>query len=1155
MFKSRIGFFLLFFVFGTAAWAQRDLSTVTGTVNDASGAVVAGAQVTITEVATGLSYMTATDTAGVFVRPALKPGTYTVEVEAQGFKKAVQRNVLLTAGERTAVNLNLQVGEASQSVEVASVAPLLQTEDAVVGGGLNSRATAELPLGGQRKIAYLARLAVGVVVDENGQAGAQGGGFSAAGVSSMGMNNYLLNGVDNNINNIDYQGNAASAVSLPPDAVGEIRILTNGYNAEYGRGGGGVMEVTMKSGTNQLHGLGYEFLQNEAMNANTWDANKSGTPKGAWRQNQFGVAAGGPIIKNRTFWFANYEGLRFNSSGSAVPGYFGASSLFTIPTPAMIQGNFSRELGPTIGTDSSGNAVQRGELYDPLSTTPNGSGGYSRTPFPGDIIPISRMDPVSLKIAQLLPAPNQNLGAAVPGGNYFAAATAQQQNDQGNLRIDHKISDKDSLFGSLSWSNGSLFNPPAIGFTAASGSLAPGYNQSQLSRLAMLSYTRIWSPAILSETRVAYNRSVQIRQDSALNFDSYTYFGIPGYNPFTTMGGGGLPSLAIDGYSTLGGPTFTPSVEYSVVWDFIQNLAINQGKHAWKFGAEFRPVRLPTFQPDYSHNQMQFTRNMTNNPAPALAGQTGDGFASFLLGYLNNFALSTNNSTNQQHFAWSFFAQDDWKVTQKLTLNLGLRYELFSPFFDNNGQANIISAPNGGGWIYQISSAKGGRTVPLSSAVAGFLANAGIPVQQGVSRYMVPWDKLDIGPRIGLAYQIESKTVIRAGYGIFYSGEQNRGGFTPLDENPPFNQDILYTGPTYTLNPYVTRLSNGFPSNIYDLNIPGSLSIHGLASDFQNPRVTKWNVSVQRELPANSALEVSYIGNYMSHLSVVWDPNMPPNNPNITSAFNSLRPNPALGGMRNYLSSFGYGNYNALGVKYEKRYSAGLQFTAAYTYGHVLSDAPTGPWALGNVTSPDARNWSAAYSNAPWDIRHNFVLNSLYELPFGKGKTFGSNWNPALGAVLGNWQMNGILTLHTGHYFTLNTLQGVGYFGYQAGGSFIHPSVAPGTSSNAAPSGGSTPNEWFNTSNIVAPAPFTQGNIGNNTNEMPGVENLDLGIFKEFLFTERYKLTFRAELFNLTNTPNFASIGSTQGVGSFGQLLTTVAGSNRRGQLGLRLVF
>jgi hypothetical protein len=302
-------------------------------------------------------------------------------------------------------------------------------------------------------------------------------------------------------------------------------------------------------------------------------------------------------------------------------------------------------------------------------------------------------------------------------------------------------------------------------------------------------------------------------------------------------------------------------------------------------------------------------------------------------------------------------------------------------------------------------------------------------------------------------------------------------------------------------------------------------------------------------------LEISYIGNYMSHLSVVWDPNMPPDSPNVSIPFNSLRPNPALGGMRAYLWSFGFGNYNALGVKYEKRYSTGLQFTGAYTYGHALTDAPTGSFALGNLPSPAARNYGAAYSNAPWDIRHNFVLNGIYELPFGKGRMFGSKWNPVVGAILGNWQLNGILAVHTGHYFSLTTQQGVGYFGYQSGGNSLRPSVAPTKSSDAAPSTGRTPGQWFDRSNIIAPAPGVQGNIGNNTNRMPNVNDLDLGIFKEFLFTERYRLTFRAELFNVTNTPNFASIGSTQGQGTFGQLLTTFPGSNRRGQLGLRFLF
>lgn len=1159
MSKPRIRSLLLLILLAGVAWAQRDLATLTGTVTDPTGAVIGNATVTITEVATGLAYTVATDSNGVYVRPALKAGTYTVQVEASGFKTAVQREVLLTAGDRVGVNIAMQVGATSESIEVASQAPLLQTENTSIGADLNARSVAELPLGGQRKVAFLARLSVGVVADENGAAGAVGGGFSAAGVPSMGTSNYLLNGVDNNQNNIDYQGLAAYVVTLPPDAIGEIRVLTNGYNAEYGRGGGGVMEVTLKSGTNQLHGVAYEFLQNEDLNTNTWDANKAGSGKGSWKQNQFGVSVGGPILKNRTFFFANYEGLRFNSFGAAAPGTFGTSTLYTIPTPAMIKGDFSSELGSLVGTDVLGNPVRQGMIYDFNSTRLNPTGsGYVRDPFPNNVIPPSMMDPIAVKILSLLPAPNQNLGARVPGSNYFAPALAIQNNDQGNLRVDHRITDKDQLFGSLSWSNGSQLNPPALS-TAAGGALAPGYDSTMLSRLAMLSYTRIWTPSILSETRVGYNRSVQLRSDSDTNLDSYKAFGIPGYDPFTTESGGGLPTLLMTNYSNLGGPTFNPSYEYSTVWDFVQNVAINHGKHAFKFGAEYKPVRLPTFQPNVEHGRMTFDKNFTNNPQSAFSGATGDGVASFLLGYPSAFALSSATQTNQQHFAWAFFAQDDWKATRKLTLNLGLRYDLFSPYFDNSsGQANPVQGPDGQ-WTYEIGAGKN-QNLPLSAGETYFLNTAGVPVTRGqVDKYAgVRWDKFDFGPRFGLAYQAEARTVIRAGYGIFYSGEQNRGGFVELDENPPFGEDINYTGATFTLNPYVTRLSNGFPSNIYDLPIPGSRSLHGAAPDLLQPLVQKWNVAVQRELPFNTALEISYLGNKMSHLNVVWDPNMPPNSPNVlvsSATLNSIRPNPALAGMPNYLYSFGFGNYNALGVKLEKRYSQGLQYAIAYTWGHALAAAPTGPWGLGNVTSPDARNMGAIYGSSPWDIRHNFVVNAIYELPIGKGKAFGNNWNPVIQQILGNWQTNGILTLHTGHYTNLTTSQGVGYFGYARGASVIYASAGQGKNSDSAPPGGRTPDQWFNTSNIVNPAPYTQGNLGNSTNEFPGVANLDFSLFKEFPLTERFKVTLRGEVFNMFNTPQFATMGTTLGVGNFGQLLTTVAGSNRRIQLGLRVEF
>jgi hypothetical protein len=320
----------------------------------------------------------------------------------------------------------------------------------------------------------------------------------------------------------------------------------------------------------------------------------------------------------------------------------------------------------------------------------------------------------------------------------------------------------------------------------------------------------------------------------------------------------------------------------------------------------------------------------------------------------------------------------------------------------------------------------------------------------------------------------------------------------------------------------------------------------------------KWDLSVQEELPGNSLFEVAYLGNHMSHLEMDWDPNMPPNSPNvpISVPFNSIRPDPGLGSVANYLNSFGFGNFAALSGSFQKRLGAGLQFQGVYTWSHVIAAAPMGPWALGyGVGSPNARDMGAMYSSPPWDIRQNFVGSFIYELPFGKGKKFGNSWGKPLNSVLGNWQLNGLITLHTGHSVTLTTVNGVGYLGYVAGGNAFWASALPGVSSNAAPPGGRTDNEYFNVNNVVAPPPYTQGNLSNSTNVLPPIESVDVSVFKEFLITERFKFTLRAEAFNLFNHPEFATMGTTQGVAGFGQLLTTAPASNRRLQMGARFVF
>src|ERR1022692_3221423 len=549
MYRFRTGLRTALFalVCACAAFAQRDLSTLAGTITDSSGGVVVNAKVTITEVATGQVYSILTNNLGEFVRPALKASTYNISVSAPGFKTSEQKDVLLTAGDRTGVNITLTVGDVGQTVEVAASEPLLQTESTQVGANLNSRTVTDVPLGGTRNLAYLARLTPGVVPAEQGARDSANGGFSANGVRSNGQNNFLLNRVDNNINTIDFLNQTSYAIGPAIDAVSEITVQTNGYNAEYGRAAGGVINMTLKSGTNALHGSLFEYMQNRDLDANTWTGNRAGTnattglqvaPRGPFKQNQFGATAGGPIIKNKLFIFGDYQGTRIADSGGSVPN-LGYSNYTTVPTAAFKTGDFSSLLGPSYtGTDVNGApiTIQKGMVYDPLSTTyQTNAAGFqipvSRTQFAGNIIPQSRMDPAWSKIMQLYPNPNQAiLTGNAPTNDYFYNTVGGLTTNQGDAKVDYRLSDKDSLFGSLSWSNTSKTDgaplPGALDDTGFNGA-----GEIDLSRNAQISYTHVWSPSLVTESRVGFTRLVTSRIGANPGTDLFKQFGIGGYNP------------------------------------------------------------------------------------------------------------------------------------------------------------------------------------------------------------------------------------------------------------------------------------------------------------------------------------------------------------------------------------------------------------------------------------------------------------------------------------------------------------------------------------------------------------------------------------------------------------------------------------------------
>lgn len=1139
-------------LFAFCLMAQRDLGTIAGTVTDPQGGVIPNAKVTIKEDATGLTYDLTTNTSGEFVRPALKPGNYTITAEATGFRRVQQQNVVLVGGDRVAVPLSLPVGNVSESVEVSAQAPLLQTETTTLGADLGKRTVSELPLGGQRTFSFLARLSPGVVPAEGGARDAVGGGFSANGVRSNGQNNFLLNGVDNNVNVIDFLNQTAFVVGPSVEAIGEMRVLTNGYNAEYGRGAGGVVNVNLKSGTNEVHGVLFEILQNDKINANRWEYNKAGKPRGPFKQNQYGAAIGAPIIKNKLFIFGDYQGTRITSSGGSIQN-LGYGGFYTIPTAAMRQGNFSKLLGGSVGTDANGNNLVANQIFDPKSNaTVNGQ--LVRTPFTGNIIPSSRFDPAAAKLMALFPNENQPVAAGVtPFNNFFTSTAGRQNTDQGDGRVDYRLSDKDSLFGSLSWQNTNKFNEPFLP-GALDGTPFNAVTEEDLSRNAQLSYTRVWNPSIVSETRVGFSRLVTSRVGANPDKDLFKEFGIGGYNPMTALNGG-LPQMQFStGYTQIGANDWLPSKEYSNVWDFIQNVSIMKGHHSYKFGAEYRPIKFPFFQVPYPHGEMNFNRNETAYPSAtgtqgALNTLTGDDYASFLLGNINNGRISTNNFISSEKVAWAFYFQDDWKLTPKLTLNIGMRYELFSPIGEKFARQSNFVYDNL--TLYIPKGKDQGAPLPPNFPTAF----PNVKVSRGeVDKYMIPWDKTNFAPRIGLAYNWRDNTVIRLGYGAFYGGEENQGGNPNRGESVPFNQSTDLARPTsaiFEVNPFFTGgLSGGFPSNVFSLDAP--VSFRGVAVNFRNSLVHKWNFAVQRELGWQSSLEVAYVGNHQAHQLFQPDWNACANIGTTSSTMQgcstALRPTPYIGGISG-TASFGFGDYHGMTTKFDKRYSNGLMMMASYTYGHALANTGTtlsGSTGFGII---DPRNYSTSYSTAAWDIRHNFVSNFTYEIPFGKGKTYGTHMNAVANALIGNWQANGILTLRTGQPFTLrsNGCQGIW--------NACRPDLVPGQDPQAAPSGGRNPDKWFNTAAVTAPASLTGGNLGLQSNTGPAGRTLDFSLFKDFAFTERVKLQFRAEGTNVANTPQFSIPDNNRQNSTFGRVTSTGSGTERHIQFALRLQF
>ena len=1051
-------------------------AVVVGSVRDSTQAVVSGARVTLTHVATSSAVQALTDERGQYRTPPLRLGEYAVSIEAPGFKRFNQRGLVLDIGDVREVDAVLQVGQVSESVNVEAAAPLLQTADSTVGTVINTKQIEDLPLNG-RDYLQLAALSSGTVAASQGVSIGGQAGTQAA---------FLLDGQDNNNQEILTSHSGQKEVIKPSvDAIQEFKVVTNGYSAEYGRSSSGVVTVALKSGTNQFHGSAYEFLRNQDVDAKNLFA--ATTPP--YKRNQFGATFGGPVIRNKTFFFADFELARIVQSSAVVA---------TVPTLAERQGIF-----PTA-------------IYNPA--TYSASTG-TRTPFANNTIPQALWDPIATKILGFMPLPTNNAASA----NYQYNAPANQNGSKWDFRVDQILSEKQNIyfrFSSQDLSNAVTSNVAPINGVYVTGSGA----QSNNGKSFVLVHNAIWSPNLVSSIRTGWN---YLGWNDAFPNQSLTSIGIPGVSSNYP----GFSSIAITGFQALG-VTNVPNQDGSQNRQLAADLTWSKANHSLKFGVQAYWMQTNFLSSQQTSGIFNFNGQYTRNSS-TLTG--GNAFADFLLGASSSESLS-NLAFLQFRTPWThFFVQDDWKVTSHLTFNMGVRYELSLPAVEKRNRiAN-----------FDIDTNPAHPQLVLAGSQGDAWADRAL---QGTNYH-------EFAPRFGFAYSLpDNKTVLRGGYGIFYSNIITEGGMQSMEINPPNHLRVNLSS-----NPNVPSLilSQGFAANT--LSTSNATNVELVSYDRNNvpPTAQEWNFDIQRQLGAGILVEIGYYGNKFDHAWWQLDGNPPPPAP---GNINSNRPYqttlvPGAGTITLSdvlrISKGGYSRYNGLQAKVEKRYANGLTFIASYAYSKTM--------ALGDTNGvQNPKNWNADRAVSSLDMTQHFVGSAVYALPFGKGQAFGSHWNRFTEAVLGGWSLGPIVTVNTGMPLNVIVQGDPSNTGQQSNtGNNDRPNVI-GDWHLANPS----VQEWFNTAAFAANAKYTFGNAGRNVIRGPGLFNLDLAAHKSFRITERVSAQLRLESFNITNTPALAvpppgsttvGLNVTLGSPTFGQI--TSAGPPRDNQIGLKILF
>ena len=1153
-------------------FGQSFQASVSGIVTDPTGAVVPKVKISVTDSERGVTFSTVANQDGVYLINNLTPSTYAITAEAQGFQTYHVNSFPLTAKQEAVVNITLRLGATNQTVEVQGEAQMVDPSNATLGGVVNNKSVVDLPLVNRN---VLTLMAIQPGVQPSTPNNYQSNFFTSAirysfngGMEST--SDFQLDGVSI-LNQSDIPGIMGLTMLPSVDAVEEMRIQTNSYPAVYGRTGGGVTTMVTKSGTNSFHGKAFEFIRNNALNANNFFSNRSGSKIAPLHMHQYGGSLGGPVIKNRTFFFGLFEGNVNNA---------GAFSLFSVPTAAERAGDFSQVVNQQ---------GQQKTIFNPFSAVadPANPGQFIRSPFSGNVIPKSMMDPAGLASVGYYPMPNLP-GTAVPGTSLYtplnnAALTAVSPNPlrQITAKVDHNFDASKRGFIRYAY----LYN--VAGSPNYYNNLADtGYGPMTVhSHNAALGYTQTFGSSTVMDLRLGVNRFTAFRPSNGLGF-KITSLGLPqSLQSFLQEGDvDEFPGLTAQGYSNLGnnnGPYYSSN---QLNYNFSGTVQKVLGRHTVTVGGEHRDYFLAFFQTNPL--LMNFANDMTQGPnARTVSSAAGDGIASMLLGTGCSACTSGSGSAtyyarpaNANHY-WGEFIQDDIKWSRKLTMNIGLRLEEETGTTERYNRMAAINP-------YVLNPISNQVTNPFTGQTPWNLYGGYVFAGSGAGSLgdrAIRGIEIKPSPRIGIAYSLNDKTVIRTGYGIFFgvpfagATREFNGATYQTTTNWVNSQDGVR--PTYLF-------SNPFPNGL--AYPPGSsqglLSAVGLSLSSALPSTLKtlynqqWNFSIQRSLAEDMLLQVAYVGNKGTHLP--WSggggtAGMNMLTPGLSSLGNKLLTlvnNPFYGIITSgplaqpqiqygqLLLPFpewqtvaadgiaiGNSEYQALQASFTKRYSKGLSVIAGYTWSKLMTDVANGTWA----SASSVRSYyciRCEHSPSTYDVPHRFTLSVVGQLPFGRGKMFGSNWNRFVDSILGGWQANGILTLSSGQPLVFATAVNNSYtFG---GGQ--HPDVV----GNPVLSTGKSIYQWFNTAAFAQPANFTSGTMARTYTgvRQDFTKNLDFSLFKNFAITERYTIALRAEAFNLTNTPVFGAPGTTVNGANFG-IITGQSNTPRNVQLALKFEF